>query len=86
MTSGISPHLYRASVLLMRGRRAALNPRSGERCFAPAPLEEPHADLLLKGSYLKAQGRLVEMNQFRGSTEVQCLCDGEKGSNLTKFH
>jgi hypothetical protein len=58
----------------------------GERCFAPVPLEEPHADLLLKGSYLKAQGRLAEMNQFRGSTEVQCLCDGEKGSNLTKFH
>jgi len=58
----------------------------GERRLAPVPLEEPHTDLLLKGSYLKAQSRLAEMNQFRRPAEVQCLRDGQKGSNLTKFH
>jgi hypothetical protein len=61
-------------------------PRRGERGFAPVPLEEPDADLLLKCSYLKAQSRLAEMNQLGGTTEVQSLCYREKRSNLTKFH
>src|ERR1700722_11698983 len=57
-----------------------------KRGLAPVPLEEPDTDLLLKCSYLKAQGRLAEMNQLRGTTEVQSLCYREKRSDLTKFH
>jgi hypothetical protein len=42
----------------LRQRRSGIIAKSqasrGERCFAPVPLEESNADLLLKSSYLKA--------------------------------
>ena len=68
-------------VQLRDDSRGILTKGETSRCkrgLAPVPLEEPDADLLLKCSYLKAQGRLAEMNQLRSTSEVQSLGYGKK--------
>jgi hypothetical protein len=69
-------------LLQLRERRSGIVTKRetsrGQRRFAPVPLEESNADLFLESSYLKAQGRLAEMNQLRSTPEVQSLCHGEK--------
>src|ERR1700677_1383218 len=60
--------------------------RRREFRFTAVSLEEFDAYFFLKRLDLEREGRLAEMNQLCSTTEVQSLCDGEKGFDVAEFH